>query len=621
MTATALLLVAAAVGAAGTSSSCPAGTVPCHALGLAASGWACCSDTTTPAAPVPPPPGPLALTIDWTAETRRSVTAATVEVDAMPTLARQPATDPYVASHYGGSFDKYYSALSDLNASFVRFAPWCPNPRLVVPELTPPSCTATQPASNWNSTFFDQLMKDFMTAVCGPGAARGQCSKHHSVIQQLSTMPSWMYVGGMELGEVPTNPYVPTRGGHKEYEQGGALVDTSCETMARHIGRIVGWYTLGGFQDECGHWHHSGLKYKWYGLSILNEDEHGIKPEGGVAYTTCYDAVRRQLLKINSSIIPVGPEISGGCSFPSGQFDYLAHYLNKSNHVDEYEPLIGSFHVGINGDGMTDQNAESFFPSWDHALAGFVPALDKLLTELRSPAKLILNEFVNFVGDWCESPGPPGSRASCPDWQSNATAGGDPDLTHGKGVKINRRTWAWNAAAGVFAYAFGTLAEHGYLLVGQDQLVAGTWPDNEPAVAMLDWVTGDRNAKYYVTQLLASTVGAAVEKSLYPYAVSPNNVTGGAAALLYALPFKYTAVGGARGVLLVNKKAEALNITIAGFGGATATVVEVNTHSRGHQPPPDGGAGFQPPLQRPLSSSGELELGPFAVAVVQQKAE
>ena len=60
-------------------------------------------------------------------------TAATVEEDAMPTLARQPATDPYVASHYGGSFDKYYSALSDLNASFVRFAPWCPNPRLVVP--------------------------------------------------------------------------------------------------------------------------------------------------------------------------------------------------------------------------------------------------------------------------------------------------------------------------------------------------------------------------------------------------------------------------------------------------------------------------------------------------------
>eukprot|EP01051_Picozoa_sp_SAG22_P018813 SAG22_NODE_3282_length_1806_cov_2.055653_1_plen_72_part_10 len=50
-------------------------------------------------------------------------------------------------------------------------------------------------------------------------------------------------------------------------------------------------------------------------------------------------------------------------------------------------------------------------------------------------------------------------RADCPDWQQNKTAGGDPDLTHARGVKINRKTWAWNAAAGSFAYAFGTLAE------------------------------------------------------------------------------------------------------------------------------------------------------------------
>ena len=34
------------------------------------------------------------------------------------------------------------------------------------------------------------------------------------------------------------------------------------------------------------------LRYMWYGLSILNEDEHGIHPEGGIAYNTCFDAVR-----------------------------------------------------------------------------------------------------------------------------------------------------------------------------------------------------------------------------------------------------------------------------------------------------------------------------------------
>ena len=37
------------------------------------------------------------------------------------------------------------------------------------------------------------------------------------------------------------------------YANGGALVDKSCQQMARYMGRLVGWYTAGGFEDECGH--------------------------------------------------------------------------------------------------------------------------------------------------------------------------------------------------------------------------------------------------------------------------------------------------------------------------------------------------------------------------------
>ena len=158
---------------------------------------------------------PLLIEVDWTFETRRTNTAATVEVDVMPFLARQPSTDPSITKHYGGPFEKYYDALTNLNTSYVRFAPWCPNPRLVVPELSPPDCTATKPATNWNSVFLDQLMKDFMHAVCGDGAVRGECPA--KVIQQISTMPSWMYVDGMKLSDVPEIPYVPTPAGHKQY--------------------------------------------------------------------------------------------------------------------------------------------------------------------------------------------------------------------------------------------------------------------------------------------------------------------------------------------------------------------------------------------------------------------
>ena len=44
-------------------------------------------------------------------------------------------------------------------------APWFANPRAVVPELTPSDCTATKPATNWNSSYFDDIMRDFMAAV------------------------------------------------------------------------------------------------------------------------------------------------------------------------------------------------------------------------------------------------------------------------------------------------------------------------------------------------------------------------------------------------------------------------------------------------------------------------
>ena len=205
------------------------------------------------------------------------------------------------------------------------------------------------------------------------------------------------------------------------------------------------------------------------------------------------------------------------------------------------------------------------------------------------------------MNDWCDCAGFEhlcgGERfpKSCPDWQDNKTAGGDPNLQHGRGIHINRLTEGWNAAAACFAYGFGTLAERSYKYVGQDQLVrlslssyptslslfsslfsslssllfsllcmylrlflcgslsdlslslsrvqvcrriswcgthvqtftfcciallfvvvlwqiGGTWPDNEPAVSCMDWTSGQVNAKYWVTQLLAQTVGTKEDK-------------------------------------------------------------------------------------------------------------
>jgi hypothetical protein len=68
----------------------------------------------------------------------------------------------------------------------------------------------------------------------------------------------------------------------------------------------------------------------------------------------------------------VGPEISGACTHPSSQFDYLSYFLNKSNHVGGYTPPLGSYHGGVHGHNAT---AEGFYTSWDAVLEGFVEAV------------------------------------------------------------------------------------------------------------------------------------------------------------------------------------------------------------------------------------------------------
>lgn len=523
------------------------------------------------------------VTFDFSATMRTVSTAATVEVDVMPFLSRTTS---------GGPFGAYYEALSSLGAEYVRFAPWFPNPRVVVTELTPPNCNATHPATNWDSTHFDQVMSDFYVAVCGPGAAEGACER--SVVQQLSTMPSWLFVDGYDYEKLPTDPW-NTPDPFDVYTAGKALKDPSCEAMARYFARLAGWYTVGGFHDDCGHWHASGLRYPWYGLSILNEDEHHLQPDDGRAYTACYDAVKAAVAKVNPQIVPAGPE----WAVPS--LDVLGYFMNASNHADGEPPPLVTYHWASSHDAAS---AEDFFEDWQRALSASIDPIGALRDPTRT--QLGLNEFIPFVKDYYDCRGVPAEVCSeaadvYSGWMDPRFAQGDPDLQHARGIGINRTTVSWNAAASLFAFAFGTLAERGYLFVGQDQLVGGTWPDNEPAVSMLDWQSGEPNAKYWVTRLLAATVGSRAPKRL-----SPSNTSDPAG--LYALAFTATAPPHARSLLLVNKRRGPATATLAGVTGGTASCVEVGA---GLSEP-----GFAPTVVRQLSNGGVLAMGGFATCVV-----
>lgn len=222
------------------------------------------------------------ITVQWDAPALRTViTAATVEVDVMPHLSRTPE---------GGSFDGYFAAVESLGASYVRFSPWFAYPSVVVPELAPADCSPNGRGSSWNSTLLDQVYADFMLAQCGPRAAKGECWQGRSVVPQLSTMPAWLYApdGRNRTSQIPRDPWTFPSGQFDFYlVKGKPLHDPSCEAMARYAARYVGWYTAGGFVDECGTEHKSGLFYDWPLLSVLNEDEYQTPPEGGVIYTRC----------------------------------------------------------------------------------------------------------------------------------------------------------------------------------------------------------------------------------------------------------------------------------------------------------------------------------------------
>ena len=106
-------------------------------------------------------------------------------------------------------------------------------------------------------------------------------------------------------------------------------------------------------------------------------------------------------------------------------------------------------------------------------------------------------------------------------------------------------------------------------------------------------------AKYWVTQLLAQTVGTKESKAIM-------NVTVSDAGSVYAMPYVKLDTG--RGILLINKRGAEARILIKGIDGGLASCVD----GTGDAESP----GFAPPAVKHIGADGILNLGPYGVAVV-----
>jgi hypothetical protein len=142
-----------------------------------------------------------------------------------------------------------------------------------------------------------------------------------------------------------------------------------------------------------------GFHYDWYGVSVLNENEHSTGQE---RYTRCFDQIKLAVRKINPTIAFAGPE---GTSYTA----YLIDPKNHLNHDPSLVPEILSLHGGADGgpptaDGMGAGGAsygQHFFKGVDSNVRGaasLVPLRDKLAPK----SEFVTNEFIVFMHDWCD---------------------------------------------------------------------------------------------------------------------------------------------------------------------------------------------------------------------------
>jgi hypothetical protein len=430
--------------------------------------------------------------------------------------------------------DAAFRTVHDLGCDLVRYVPWLPYPKLAVAELEPPRDGKT----SWDFSLIDPMTEDFMQATAG-----------HSVMLNFSTIPEWMFKTPREVN-YPHDPDQVTW----DYTQGGDLRDPSMKELADYYARLVSWYTLGGFKDEFGVQHNSGHHYKFDYWEVFNEPELEHKPTPQ-QYTERYDAVVEALHRIAPHMKFAGLALASPSQAPA----YFEYFLNHAHHKPgiPLDMITYHFYASPSADQTPEIQQYTFFDQADRFLNSvrFIEAIRKRLSP---QTKTDANELGSIAADDNRS-GP---------------------------IAIPKSYW--NLSGALYAYVYAELAKLGIEYAGESQLVG--YPTQFPSVTMVDWETGQPNARYWVLKLLHDNFAPGdklVESNIDSSAV-------------YALGV--ITRGGQHKVLLVNKRDRASVLTIPGASGGHVDVVDQQT-------------GFQPPAGRELASD-EVTLGGLAVAVV-----
>jgi len=437
--------------------------------------------------------------------------------------------------------DGTFTALKDLGADYVRYVPWLPYPKWAVAELDPPANGKT----SWDFSLIDPQTKDFMDATAG-----------HPVILNFSTMPTWMFKTDKPV------PY-PADAGKVvwDYTQGTELLDPSGKQIGDYYGRLVSWYTQGGFTDELGVKHTSDHHYKIPIWEVLNEPEfeHNTTPK---QYTERYDAIVQGIRKVSPDTKFMGMALA----MPSLVPDYFEYFLNPKNHKAGIPIDYISYHF------YASPTPRQTIADWQYTFFdqadGFLHTVryaEAIRKRLSPNTKVDLDELGVILDD---------------------------DNTTDKPYKVVDRVPAeyWNLAGAMYAYLYIETAKLGIDIIGESQLVG--YPTQFPSVSMMDWDNSKPNARYWVLKEIKDNFGPGdklVETKL------PGNIGSDVAGQAFI-----TASG--KKLLLINKHDHAVDVPLPA-GATSATAVDVKSGEA---------------AARSISiDADKITLDPFAVTVVK----
>eukprot|EP00755_Sulcionema_specki_P004502 Sspe_Gene.4515::Locus_1486_Transcript_1_1_Confidence_1.000_Length_1607::g.4515::m.4515 len=452
----------------------------------------------------------------------------------------QTSIDPkYRADGLAGSSNiskVVFENMKALRADRVRHVPWFPYPRLAVAELKAPGKTCS-----WNFTLIDPITEGVLSAV-----------RPSSAVLNFATIPEWMFEGGDEV-VVPEDANIRFVG----YEKGTVLKDR--QLAVDYFTRLAQYYTGKGFTDECGV-QHVGPDYsdtiQWW--EVLNEPtaEHGFTPEN---YTLMYDAVVASLQKVNPKLKFVGLALGS-----HNRMDMYSYFLNRSNHAPGI-PLDGiSYHQYVIG---SNNNITALAVDYFAKMDTFVDEVRKIET-LKASLSPETVSYINEIGCGSSSYFVDGFYQMC---------------------------------AATYAYLFAKAAPLGVGYFGMSQVIGftgaslcPTCTDEWPSTSMVNWYTGEGNARYWVLKIMIDELG-------YGAKVCPSTTVSGSGVAAQG----FVTAKGERKVLVVNTLPSSANVTAA--GATRAVWVDQST---GDQFGCSGSCYSTAPV------TGSLTLGAFGVAIL-----